>query len=59
MKYTKYPWPTDGATRTYVDRLEDKLVRKMDRIQRSISRSVLRLVEMEAQVAELIKRIEE
>lgn len=47
LKYRKYPWPSDGATRKFVDRVEDKLNRKFDSLRQSISRIMVRLVELE------------
>lgn len=29
-KYRKHPWPTDGATRKYVDRITDRHDRRLD-----------------------------
>lgn len=34
-KYKNHPWPTDGATRKYVDRANDKLILRLDRISKT------------------------
>ncbi len=31
-KYKGHPWPTDGATRKFVDRKIDKLANRIDRV---------------------------
>ncbi len=50
MKYKKYPWPTDGATRKQLDRLEDKQKWRMEDLQKKFQRSFLRLVELETRL---------
>ncbi len=55
VKYRKYPWPTDGATKKQLDRVEDKLIRKLTAIREAQSRMVIRIVELEA----LAKKLEE
>ncbi len=50
MKYSKYQWPTNAATIKYVDRGDDKLLFKIERLQKSVSACVMRLIELEAKI---------
>ncbi len=45
-KYKGHPWPTDGVTKKQVDRIDDRLGRRMDR-------AVERIRKLEAAIAEL------
>lgn len=46
-KYKNHPWPTDGATRKYVDRNFDRLTRRVDRQGESIRDLKARLFVLE------------
>ncbi len=36
MKGKRHPWPTDGVTRKYVDRVEDRLLVKITRLKAEV-----------------------
>ena len=38
MKYKKYPWPTDGATRKFVENHIDRLTHRLERAEASVDR---------------------
>lgn len=54
LRYDKnHPWPTDGATRKYVDRKDDRMVYKFEALEKKFKRSFLRMVELETRLREL------
>ncbi len=53
MKYSKYQWPTDGATRKYVDKQVDKLLRRIQRNQKDYTSAHVKIAELQEQVVAL------
>lgn len=46
-KYKNHPWPTDGATRKYVDRKTDRMDRRLDGHSDMLGRLKQRIIDIE------------
>ncbi len=51
MRKASHQWPTDGATKKYVDRASDKQQYQIERLKDQHSRLIVRMLALEEQIA--------